>query len=450
MVTQKAVKAAYIANLEDQTLITFVECVSINGRVILPLAILPNKVFLPWFHLNQVLDEYQTAHLEARYNNLELALLQLDYFYKHTQNKNKKRILLLDGHKSHINAEFLDKAEALCILILALLLHSIHLIQLLDVRVFQSLKGAYSRVVEEVVQAKETTFPKLAFIKHFYKIQMKGLKEHIIKLAQCKCSLVPFNPNVVLSKITELEVKPQLMTLEKTLAMSSPLRRTPQIVPQFAKGSKFILNILSKLVSLLDLDDPASNVVLRFERIIQGLWATTVAGQEAIKQVETAARKKRDKQLVKELAKNYQSRKGGLMSAKAGCEMQDAREVSEQSAQQRKAAKLAQKAEEYKAEQAIRAAETARQARRAEAVELMDILDGLDDSEFTDQATQQQEVEAWMPDYDDELDVIPQIDPEVQAFNNSIKALETSQQRRHELHHGITRAADWGMDENEL
>jgi hypothetical protein len=450
VVTRKAVKAAYMANPEDRTLVTSVECVSVDGRVIPPLAILPNKVFLPWFHPNQVPDEYQTAYLEAGYNNLELALLWLDHFYEHTRNGNKKRILLLDGHRSYINAEFLNKAEALRILILALPPHSTHLMQPLDVRVFQSLKGAHSRVVEEAVRAGETTFPKPAFMKHFHKIRMKGLKEHTIKSAWRKCGLVPFNPNVVLSKITELEVEPRPMTPEKTPAMSSPLRRTPRTVPQFAKGSKFILNILSKLVSLLDPDDPASDIVLRFERIIRGLRAATVAGQEAIEQVETAARKKRDEQLVKELAKNYQSRKGGLMSAKAGREMWDAREISKQSAQQRKAAKLAQKAEEYEAEQAIRAAETARQARRAKAVELMDILDGLDDSEFTDWATQQQEVEAWMPDYDDELDVMPQIDPEVQAFNNSIKALETSQQRRHEPHHGTTRAADWGMDENEL
>jgi len=82
----------------------------------------------------------------------------------------------------------------------------------------------------------------------------------------------------------------------------------------------------------MDLDDLRSDVVKHFERMIQGLQATTVAGQEAIKQVESAAQKKRDKQLVKVLAKNYQLRKGGLMTAKAGREMWDAQEVSEQSA----------------------------------------------------------------------------------------------------------------------
>jgi hypothetical protein len=75
-----------------------------------------------------------------------------------------------------MNAEFLDRAKALNILILALPPHSTHLMQPLDVRVFQSLKGAHSRVVEEAVRARETSFPKPAFIKHFHEIRMKGLK----------------------------------------------------------------------------------------------------------------------------------------------------------------------------------------------------------------------------------------------------------------------------------
>jgi hypothetical protein len=270
--------------------------------------------------------------------------------------------------------------------------------------------------------------------------------------------------------------------------MSSLLRRTPRTVPQFAKGSKFILELLKRLVELMDPDDPRSDVVERFECMIRGLRTTTVAGQEAIEQVESAVRKKRDEQLVKELAKNYQSRKGGLMTAKAGREMWDAREVSEQSAQQRKAAKLAQKAEDQEAEQAIRAAEeerqaaeAARQARRTQATELIDMLDGLDDLEFTDWASHQRDVEAWEPDYgydnyqdedenryddyqedqhhhdsdldaDGEIDVFSssppprQIDPAVQAFNDSIEAAGEAHKRRHELHHGITRASDWGMD----
>ena len=75
-------------------------------------------------------------------------------------------------------------------------------------------------------------------------------------------------------------------------------------------------------------------------------------------------------------------------------------------------------------------------------------------------------MEAWEPDYDydnyqedqhhhdsdldadGETDVFSssppprQIDPAVQAFNDSIEAAGEAHKRRHELHHGITRASD--------
>jgi hypothetical protein len=144
VVTRKEVKKVYMANPMDRTLVTSVECVSTDGRTIPPLAILPQKVFMPWFHPNQMPDDYQTAHSDAGYNNSELALLWLEHFDKYTRNGTAKRLLLLDGHGSHMNAEFLDRAKELNILILALPPHSTHLMQPLDVGVFQSLKRAHS------------------------------------------------------------------------------------------------------------------------------------------------------------------------------------------------------------------------------------------------------------------------------------------------------------------
>jgi hypothetical protein len=144
VVSRKEVRKVYIANPIDRTLVTSVECVSVRGRVIPPLAILPQKVFMPWFHQNSVPDEYTTAHSDAGYNNTELALLWLEHFDKYTRNGTAKRPLLLDGHGSHINVDFLHRAEELDILTLALPPNSTHLLQPLDVSVFQSLKGAHS------------------------------------------------------------------------------------------------------------------------------------------------------------------------------------------------------------------------------------------------------------------------------------------------------------------
>jgi hypothetical protein len=83
-------------------------------------------------------------------------------------------------------------------------------------------------------------------MKHLHKIRTKGFKESTIISAWRKCGLVPFNPEIVLSQIKELKVKPQPRTPEETLLASSPLRRTPRTVPQFAQGSQFALKFIGK------------------------------------------------------------------------------------------------------------------------------------------------------------------------------------------------------------
>jgi hypothetical protein len=221
-------------------------------------------------------------------------------------------------------------------------------------------------VIEDAVRAGETSFPKPAFVKKLHKIRMKGLKAPSIRSAWRKCGLIPLCPSVVLSKIKELEAEPQPRTLEHTPPVSSPLRRTPRTVPQFAKGARYLLELLGTVVKHLDPNDPANNQVMkRAQRLFKGERVSTVAGQEAIEQVETAAIKRQDELRAKELSKNFQLRKGGVMTATQGREIWDAREVAEQSAKQRKAAKLAKKAEEEEeAEKARQAAEEAKQERR--------------------------------------------------------------------------------------
>jgi hypothetical protein len=55
--------------------------------------------------------------------------------------------------------------------------------------------------------------------------------------------------------------------------------------------------------------------------LFKGVRVSTVAGQEAIKQVETTAIKRQDKLRAKELSKNFQLRKGRVITAKQGCEI---------------------------------------------------------------------------------------------------------------------------------
>src|SRR5450432_2970114 len=61
----------------------------------------------------------------------------------------KPRILIMDGHSSHISTEALKFYIASNIIVLCLLVYSIHITQPLDVGIFRPLAMAYSKGVIE-------------------------------------------------------------------------------------------------------------------------------------------------------------------------------------------------------------------------------------------------------------------------------------------------------------
>jgi len=74
------------------------------------------------------------------------------------RNDVKRRLLLLDGHGSHLTARFVAFCIGKSIDLVVLPAHTSHLLQPLDVGVFSPLKGLYrprSRLRKEVVEARE-------------------------------------------------------------------------------------------------------------------------------------------------------------------------------------------------------------------------------------------------------------------------------------------------------
>ena len=74
----------------------------------------------------------------------------IQVFDRHTRRLigNQRRLLIVDGHLSHINMAFLNKYNKLWILVLILPPHSTHRLQPLDVGLFGKLSTAYSFLVD--------------------------------------------------------------------------------------------------------------------------------------------------------------------------------------------------------------------------------------------------------------------------------------------------------------
>jgi DDE superfamily endonuclease len=74
-------------------------------------------------------------------------------FHPHTKDKagNRRRLLIVDGHSSHVNMKFIDWADRHRIIIMILPPHSTHRLQPLDVGLFSPLATAYSNEITQLM-----------------------------------------------------------------------------------------------------------------------------------------------------------------------------------------------------------------------------------------------------------------------------------------------------------
>ncbi|KAF7578666.1 hypothetical protein PtrM4_029060 [Pyrenophora tritici-repentis] len=103
------------------------------------------------------------------WTNNKLRVEWLKHFNAHTQARTigARRLLIIDGHRSHQSLEFQELCKENNIYTLCMPPHSSHLLQPLDVGCFSPLKRAYSREVESLMRNHINHITKLEFLPAF-------------------------------------------------------------------------------------------------------------------------------------------------------------------------------------------------------------------------------------------------------------------------------------------
>ena len=89
-----------------------------------------------------------------RWSSDELGLQWLEQiFHRHTKDKagNRRCLLIVDRHSSHVNMKFITWADKYYIIIAIMPPHSMHRLQPLDVGLFQPLATAYSKEITKLM-----------------------------------------------------------------------------------------------------------------------------------------------------------------------------------------------------------------------------------------------------------------------------------------------------------
>lgn len=108
---------------------------------------------------------------------------------------------MMNDYESHLTYEFWEYVKTNNILMFKLFSHSIHLTQLLNVEVFQSMKHWHSKAVDTVIRLSNVEFSRLNFLTAFRDFKTKAFKLIIVQSAWKKIDLISYNSEVVLSKI---------------------------------------------------------------------------------------------------------------------------------------------------------------------------------------------------------------------------------------------------------
>jgi hypothetical protein len=207
---KKAVRAA----LQDgsRKWITLVACVCADGSALPPGIIYEaaNKgIQSSW--VEDIRAGETTAHVTSSpsgWTNNDIGLSWLEQvFDRYTKKKARRawRLLIVDGHGSHLTMDFLDYCEQNRILLATFPPHSTHTLQPLDVVMFKPLSSAYSRELTIHTHDSQATLSvnKGDFFPLFWKAWTSSFTEKTILKSFEATGIWPIEPGVVLKRFTK-------------------------------------------------------------------------------------------------------------------------------------------------------------------------------------------------------------------------------------------------------
>jgi hypothetical protein len=119
-----------------------------------------------WYEDDIIPHNWSIGVSENGWATNEIGLIWLKLFDEHTKDYvvGTHRLLVLDGHDSHVNSKFDQYCTDHNIIPICIPAHSSHLLQLLDVGCFSALKQAYGHNVEQIMRCGVNHIDKCEFL----------------------------------------------------------------------------------------------------------------------------------------------------------------------------------------------------------------------------------------------------------------------------------------------
>lgn len=190
--------------------ISLLACINATGAALPPSLIYKGESTLQDTWLEDWLSK-DIAHFAVSSNGWSCNALGLHWletiFHRYTSQRvaRGRRLLIVDGHSSHVNLRFIDLCDKLRILVLVLPPHSTHRLQPLDVSLFAPLASYYTKGLNELMMNSlaMVSMSKRAFWSVFWPAWQKAFTPANIASGFEKTGIWPYNPVMTLEKITK-------------------------------------------------------------------------------------------------------------------------------------------------------------------------------------------------------------------------------------------------------
>ena len=202
--TRTADRPLSLGSNTNRETFTVVEAISGDGYVLPPMVIVSGVLHQErWSIATNIEDDTLIAVSDTGYSNDVLCFEWIKYFEWFTAKRrhSKWRLIILDGYGLHCTKELLDFCDDHHIIPFCLPPHTMHLLQPLDVVCFQPYKHFHAEAVDEAIGTGSSDFNKLEFFAALSSIRKQIFKQTTILSAFRQTGLIPFSPDIVLSKL---------------------------------------------------------------------------------------------------------------------------------------------------------------------------------------------------------------------------------------------------------
>jgi DDE superfamily endonuclease len=172
--------------------------------------------------------------------------------------KRERRLLIVDGHSSHVNMRFIDYADMNRIVLAVLPPHSTHRLQPLDVGLFSPLATFYSQQIDQLLTQSQglVRLTKRDFWSLFYEAWKQAFTVKNVRSAWEKTGIYPFNPSKVISTFEIPQETSQSVKKLKTPSSTRGIRRTFKQLQKEGhvnEKAKILLHASEKLATELEI-----------------------------------------------------------------------------------------------------------------------------------------------------------------------------------------------------